>query len=54
MEGFRRALADTLPGRQVRNVDVRDAGVLRNISPRRWRTTSLGVGSMRRAGTASG
>lgn len=33
MEGFRRALADTLPGRQVRNVDVRDAGVLRNISP---------------------
>jgi formamidopyrimidine-DNA glycosylase len=30
VEGFRRALADTLPGRRVRDVEVRDVGVLRN------------------------
>jgi hypothetical protein len=28
VEGFRRALADELPGRRIRAVDVRDAGVL--------------------------
>lgn len=33
VEGFRRELADTLPGRRVRHVEVRDAGVLRNTSP---------------------
>ena len=32
VEGFRRELADKLPGRQVRAVDVRDAGVLRNTT----------------------
>ncbi len=30
VEGFRRELADTLPGRRVRDVEVRDEGVLRN------------------------
>jgi formamidopyrimidine-DNA glycosylase len=34
VEGFRRELAKTLPGRRVQAVDVRDAGVLRNTSPR--------------------
>lgn len=34
VEGFRRALADTLPGRRVREVDVRDQGVLRNTTAR--------------------
>ncbi len=34
VEGYRRELADTLPGRQVRRVEVRDAGVLRNTSAR--------------------
>jgi formamidopyrimidine-DNA glycosylase len=34
VEGFRRALADTLPGRRVRDVDVRDPGILRNTAPR--------------------
>ncbi|WP_045383244.1 DNA-formamidopyrimidine glycosylase family protein [Mycobacterium kyorinense] len=33
VEGFRRQLADTLPGRRVRHVEVRDAGVLRNTNP---------------------
>lgn len=33
VEGFRRRLADTLPGRRVRHVEVRDPGVLRNTSP---------------------
>jgi formamidopyrimidine-DNA glycosylase len=32
VEGFRRELADKLPGRQVRRVDVRDAGILRNAT----------------------
>jgi formamidopyrimidine-DNA glycosylase len=32
VEGFRRALADTLPGRRVRRVKVRDPGVLRNTT----------------------
>jgi formamidopyrimidine-DNA glycosylase len=34
VEGFRRELARSLPGRRVRRVDVRDAGVLRNTTPR--------------------
>ena len=34
VEGFRRSLADTLPGRVVRDVEVRDAGVLRNTTAR--------------------
>jgi formamidopyrimidine-DNA glycosylase len=34
VEGFRRELADKLPGRRVRRVDVRDAGVLRNTTGR--------------------
>jgi len=34
VEGFRRELADTLPGRRVVRVDVRDPGVLRNTSAR--------------------
>jgi len=34
VEGFRRELSNTLPGRQVRGVDVLDAGVLRNTSAR--------------------
>ncbi len=34
MEGFRVELARSLPGRRVRRVDVRDAGVLRNATPR--------------------
>lgn len=32
VEGFRRKLAQTLPGRRVRGVDVRDVGVLRNTT----------------------
>ncbi|OBF27165.1 formamidopyrimidine-DNA glycosylase [Mycobacterium sp. ACS1612] len=34
VEGFRRALADELPGRRIQAVDVRDAGVLRNTTAR--------------------
>jgi formamidopyrimidine-DNA glycosylase len=34
VEGFRRELARTLPGRRVRHVDVLDAGVLRNTTAR--------------------
>ena len=34
VEGYRRSLASTLPGRRVCEVDVRDAGVLRNSTPR--------------------
>jgi formamidopyrimidine-DNA glycosylase len=34
VEGFRRELARTLPGRRVRKVDIRDAGVLRNATAR--------------------
>jgi formamidopyrimidine-DNA glycosylase len=34
VEGFRRELADKLPGRRVRWVEVRDAGVLRNTTAR--------------------
>ena len=34
VEGFRRELARTLPGRRVREVDVLDAGVLRNTTAR--------------------
>ena len=32
VEGFRRALAQRLPGCRVRDVDVRDAGILRNTT----------------------
>jgi formamidopyrimidine-DNA glycosylase len=34
VEGYRSSLARTLPGRRVCQVDVRDAGVLRNTTPR--------------------
>src|SRR5919197_3132350 len=34
VEGFRRELTRTLPGRRVRDVDVRDAGILRNTTAR--------------------
>jgi formamidopyrimidine-DNA glycosylase len=34
VEGYRADLAATLPGRRICRVDVRDAGVLRNVSPR--------------------
>jgi formamidopyrimidine-DNA glycosylase len=34
VEGFRRELADKLPGRRVQRVEVRDAGVLRNSTAR--------------------
>jgi formamidopyrimidine-DNA glycosylase len=34
VEGFRRKLAATLPGRRVRHVEVHDAGVLRNTTGR--------------------
>jgi formamidopyrimidine-DNA glycosylase len=34
VEGFRRQLADTLPGRRVRKVNVLDPGVLRNTTAR--------------------
>lgn len=33
VEGFRRELDKKLPGRRVRGVDVRDAGILRNATP---------------------
>ncbi|OBI61663.1 hypothetical protein A5706_16905 [Mycobacterium sp. E796] len=32
MEGFRRELADALPGRRIRGVQVRDPGILRNTT----------------------
>jgi formamidopyrimidine-DNA glycosylase len=34
VEGFRRELARSLPGRRVRRIEVRDAGVLRNTTSR--------------------
>src|SRR5436305_13479166 len=34
VEGFRRELTRTLPGRRVRDVEVRDAGILRNTTAR--------------------
>ena len=34
VEGFRRELADTLPGRRVRHVQVLDSGILRNTTSR--------------------
>ncbi|MBO0863746.1 MAG: Fpg/Nei family DNA glycosylase [Mycobacterium sp.] len=34
VEGFRRELARTLPGRRIRHVDVHDAGVVRNTAPK--------------------
>jgi formamidopyrimidine-DNA glycosylase len=33
VEGFRRELADKLPGRRIRHVDVHDPGILRNTTP---------------------
>ncbi len=33
VEGFRRELAGPLPGRQIRQVKVRDPGILRNTNP---------------------
>lgn len=42
VEGFRRELAGTLPGRQVRQVEVRDAGVLRNTSARALERSLVG------------
>lgn len=33
VEGFRRRLADTLPGRRIRRVTVHDPGILRNTTP---------------------
>ncbi|PBJ61292.1 formamidopyrimidine-DNA glycosylase, partial [Mycobacterium avium subsp. hominissuis] len=32
VEGFRRQLADALPGRRVRRVKVHDPGILRNTT----------------------
>jgi formamidopyrimidine-DNA glycosylase len=32
VEGFRRELADALPGRRIRGVQVRDPGILRNVT----------------------
>jgi formamidopyrimidine-DNA glycosylase len=37
VEGFRDELARSLPGRRVRHVEVRDAGVLRNTTPKALR-----------------
>ena len=37
VEGFRRQLAGPLPGRRVRDVEVRDGGVLRNTTARALR-----------------
>lgn len=37
VEGFRRELADALPGRQITHVEVRDPGVLRNITAAAFR-----------------
>ena len=34
VEGFRRELTRTLPGRRVRDVEVRDAAILRNTTAR--------------------
>jgi formamidopyrimidine-DNA glycosylase len=52
VEGYRRNLARALPGRQVCQVDVRDAGVLRNTTPRTLRHQLAGhrFGDPRRHG----
>lgn len=52
VEGFRRELAGTLPGRRVRDVEVRDAGVLRNCTARalRQRLSGHRFGAPRRHG----
>lgn len=42
VEGFRRDLANTLPGRRIRNVDVRDAGILRNTTAQALRKQLTG------------
>jgi formamidopyrimidine-DNA glycosylase len=52
VEGFRRELAHKLPGRRVRQVEVRDAGVLRNTTSRAFRRNVVGcrLGEPRRHG----
>jgi formamidopyrimidine-DNA glycosylase len=42
VEGFRSALASTLPGKRVRDVDVRDAGILRNTTARTLKRNLVG------------
>lgn len=42
VEGFRRELANSLPGRRVRDVDVRDAGILRNTTAQTLRQRLAG------------
>lgn len=52
VEGFRRELAGPLRGRRVKSVDVRDTGILRNISTRTLQRALEGhrFGSPRRHG----
>jgi formamidopyrimidine-DNA glycosylase len=52
VEGFRRELAHKLPGRRVREVEVRDAGVLRNTTSPAFRRNLVGrrFGEPRRHG----
>jgi formamidopyrimidine-DNA glycosylase len=42
VEGYRRALANHLPGRSVIAVEVLDSGVLRNLAPRELRQELVG------------
>lgn len=42
VEGFRRELAHALPGRRICDVDVHDAGVLRNAAPESLRRKLTG------------
>jgi formamidopyrimidine-DNA glycosylase len=42
VEGFRRELAGTLPGRRIRHVEVRDAGVLRNATAKAFARNLVG------------
>ncbi|HEX3793653.1 MAG TPA: DNA-formamidopyrimidine glycosylase family protein [Acidimicrobiales bacterium] len=42
VEGFRRALAERLPGRRIRHVHVCDAGILRNASARSFARRLVG------------
>lgn len=52
VEGFRRELARSLPQRRVRNVDVRDSGVLRNTTASAFTRSLVGrrFGDPRRHG----
>jgi formamidopyrimidine-DNA glycosylase len=52
VEGFRDELARSLPGRRVKHVEVRDAGVLRNTTPRAFSRNLAGrrFGEPRRHG----